>query len=206
MRRSFRGNRSSARRVRREADRQFYRNWAVPDVDIVPPGFYLIHDWAKLPAGVFDSVSGDIEPEGDTLVSVTDWSLQPIVQISGTATQSSTNPAWIRWGLVTWMGVDESFTETAEMPRLSTSDIAMDWVYRSHYFYYPIVSNTLPSSAFNPGFHEARFSRASRKMKENVGLLFVLEAYNPYDQDLEVGIRVELMLQLKTARMVPRTY
>jgi len=139
-------------------------------------------DWFKLPGGVFDPVTNDLEPRDDTLTQLLSWGSWSV-----NADNTTTGEIALHLGIIEWHGNSDvppaiggtDFPTPGSYPQAEW----IWWNYAGGTTNIPgngLVTTTIPFADWHYR------SAAKRKLPENVGLLIVAEMDNLSGEDIIV--------------------
>jgi len=132
-------------------------------------------DWYKLPAGVLDPVTTDLEPRDDTLLNTLAWG-SDAWSVDSLTSQTGYVDSFI--GLIEWMGNSDVPPDASSPPGevpLPSSYPQSEWIW-----WYKtggamnIPGNGLTTVSFETNDWQRR-SSAKRKLPENMGILLVAQ-------------------------------
>lgn len=141
---------------------------------VTPQAIITQAAWHKVPAGVANTVSGDIEPTDYThLRSMAQWSM-------GWKMDAVTGGPTIilyRWcfGLIAWDFIADTVPPLADIPIPGTPDDSFDWIYNVQYSdCFSSTVSVAPAFAFlTPRTDMTWQTRAKRKLSAGTGILAV---------------------------------
>lgn len=136
-------------------------------VDDADPSVFST-DWMKLPAGIPDSLSGDLEPVDDTWTKLLAWGGGNLSAAG--ATQTIFFEAAM--GILEWQGIDEAVAPQGTPLPLEEAGTEWIWVYREGG--YTTVPNGLSTSVSAVSDWQ-RVSKAKRKLPELMGVAIVFQ-------------------------------
>jgi len=134
-----------------------------------PASHYVTCQWVKVPAGVPNSQTGDLEPMDWTLVrSRFDYSYNIAATSSGFFMYSTA-------GLLVWEGIDDNPPNPLDVPWPS-EDSSADWIwYYNNSVLAPASTQVTGNNAYGP--ESLVESKAQRKLSSRQGLLLVVDIF-----------------------------